>query len=109
VVESDCKAELAKDFPDGAIFLCLHRGSADYAAYMATIECENDDRFPLRNHSGKDRAAARRRCALAGALARTIREPGRPDLAALNAATDGEVAREEAITRAAGIPNPVAF
>jgi hypothetical protein len=38
-----------------------------------------------------------------------IREPSRPDLAALNAATDGEVAREEAITRAAGIPNPVAF
>jgi hypothetical protein len=38
-----------------------------------------------------------------------IREPLRPDLAALNAATDGEVAREEAITRAAGIPNPIAF
>jgi len=72
---------------------------------MATIECESGDRFPLWNHSGKDGAAARRRCALAG----TIREPGQPDLAALNAATDGEVAREEAITRAAGIPNLVAF
>jgi hypothetical protein len=76
---------------------------------MATIECEGGDRFPFWNHSGKDGAAARRRCALAGALAGTIREPARPDLAVLNAATDGEVAREEAITRAAGIPNPVAF
>jgi hypothetical protein len=76
---------------------------------MATIEGENGDRVPLVNHPGKDGAAARRRCALAGGLARTIREPGRPDLAALNAATDGEVAREEAITRGAGIPNAVAF
>jgi len=76
---------------------------------MATIECESGDRFPLRNHSGKDGAAARRRCALAGALPGTMREPSRRDLVALNAATDGEVAREEAITRAAGIPNPVAF
>jgi hypothetical protein len=76
---------------------------------MATIECERGDRFLLRNHSGKDGAAARRRCVLAGALARTIREPGRPDLTALNAATDGEVAREEAIMCAAGIPNLVAF
>ena len=72
---------------------------------MATVECENGDRFPLWNHSGKDGATARCR----GALAGTIREPVRPDLAALNAATDGEVAREEAITRAAGVPNPVAF
>ena len=76
---------------------------------MATIECESGDRFPLRSHSGKDGAAARRRCALAGALAGTIREPARPDLVALNASTDGEVAREETITRAAGVPNPVAF
>ena len=76
---------------------------------MATIEGENGDRVPLLNHSGKDGAAARRRCALAGALAGTIRESSRPDLAVLNAATDGEVAREEAITRAVGIPNPVAF
>jgi hypothetical protein len=76
---------------------------------MATVECESSDRFPLLNLSGKNGAAARRRCALAGALAGTIREPSRPDLAVLNAATDGEVAREEAITRAAGIPNPVAF
>jgi len=67
---------------------------------MATIECERGDRFPLRNHSGKNGAAVRRRCALAGALAGTIREPSRPDLAMLNAATDGEVVREEAITRA---------
>jgi hypothetical protein len=36
-------------------------------------------------------------------------EPARLDLAAFNAATDAEVGREEAITRAAGIPNPVAF
>jgi hypothetical protein len=72
---------------------------------MATIECESGDRFPSRNLSGKNGAAARRRCALAG----TIRESSRPDLAVLNAATDGEVAREDAITRAVGIPNPVAF
>ncbi len=65
--------------------------------------------FPLQNYSGKDGAAGRRRCALAGALTGTIREPARPDLAALNAATDDEVAREEAITHAAGIPKPVAF
>jgi hypothetical protein len=38
-----------------------------------------------------------------------MREPSRRDLVALNAATDGKVVREEAITRAAGIPNPVAF
>ena len=33
----------AKDFPDGAISLCLHRGSADYAAYgeVATTECDS--------------------------------------------------------------------
>jgi FMN phosphatase YigB (HAD superfamily) len=36
-------------------------------------------------------------------------EPARLDLAAFNAATDAEVEREEAIARAAGIPNPVAF
>ena len=36
-------------------------------------------------------------------------EPARLDLAALNAATDAEVEREEAIMRAAGIPNPIAF
>jgi hypothetical protein len=75
---------------------------------MATIECESGDRFRLGSHSGKDGAATTRRCALAGALAGTIREPARSDLAAFNAATDGEVVRKEAITRA-GIPNPVAF
>jgi FMN phosphatase YigB (HAD superfamily) len=36
-------------------------------------------------------------------------EPARLDLTAFNAATDAEVAREEAIIRSAGIPNPVAF
>src|SRR4029434_1777653 len=36
-------------------------------------------------------------------------EPARLDLAALNAATDAEVGREEAVMRAAGIPNPIAF
>src|SRR4030095_13861097 len=36
-------------------------------------------------------------------------EPARLDLAALNAATDAEVEREEAVMRAAGIPNPIAF
>jgi FMN phosphatase YigB (HAD superfamily) len=36
-------------------------------------------------------------------------EPARLDLEALNAATDAEVAREEALMRKAGIPNPVAF
>ena len=36
-------------------------------------------------------------------------EPARLDLTALNAATDAEVAREEALMRKAGIPNPVAF
>lgn len=62
--------------------------------------------FSLGNHSENE---ARRRWALVGALPGTIRERARPDLAALNAATDAEVAREEAITRAAGIPNPVVF
>ncbi len=36
-------------------------------------------------------------------------KPARLDLAALNAAIDAEVARQEAIMRAAGIPNPAAF
>src|ERR1043166_4917110 len=36
-------------------------------------------------------------------------EPARLDLAALNAATDAEVAREEAAARAVGVPHPVAF
>src|SRR5439155_20364789 len=35
-------------------------------------------------------------------------EPARLNLASLNAATDAEVASDEAVMRAAGIPNPVA-
>ena len=36
-------------------------------------------------------------------------EPARLDLAALNAATDAEVGREDSVMRAAGIPHPIAF
>jgi len=36
-------------------------------------------------------------------------EPARLDLAALNAATDAEVRREDSLMRAAGIPHPIAF